>query len=143
MRTYCKIPKISPGAYIFQRPFFGGAYLRRGLSMEGKLHFKISWTSLIIGSKFSVFALFYFVFQGNFPSTSSWGAYIWRDDLTESFLLYRFGGAYIWRGLYMEGLIFRKITVFILKFPIGSYFTKMNAEKNIQPEKRSSLAFSQ
>ena len=36
---YCKIPKISPGAYIFQRPFlrglflngliFGGAYLRR------------------------------------------------------------------------------------------------------------------
>ena len=36
---YCKIPKISPGAYIFQRPFlrglflkgliFGGAYLWR------------------------------------------------------------------------------------------------------------------
>ena len=36
---YCKIPKISPGAYIFQRPFlrglflegliFGGAYLQR------------------------------------------------------------------------------------------------------------------
>ena len=30
--------------------------------MEGKLRFKISWTSLIIGRKFSVFALFYFVF---------------------------------------------------------------------------------
>ena len=36
---YCKIPKISPGAYIFQRPFlrglfleglmFGGTYLQR------------------------------------------------------------------------------------------------------------------
>ena len=24
--------------------------------------------------------------------------------LTEGFLRYRFGGAYIWRGLYMEGL---------------------------------------
>ena len=34
---YRKIPKIIPGAYIFQRPFFeelifGGAYIRRGLS---------------------------------------------------------------------------------------------------------------
>ena len=52
--TYSKIPKISPGAYIFQRPFlrglflegliFGGAYLRReicvsksiGLACSGK-----------------------------------------------------------------------------------------------------------
>ena len=41
---YCKILKISPGAYIFQRPFlrgliFEGAYIRRGLSMEGNLRF--------------------------------------------------------------------------------------------------------
>ena len=26
---YCKIPKISPGAYIFQGLIFGGAYLWR------------------------------------------------------------------------------------------------------------------
>ena len=49
---YRKIPEISPGAYIFQRPFltglflegliFGGAYLRRL-----NLHFKIDWASLI------------------------------------------------------------------------------------------------
>ena len=70
--------------------------------MEGNLRFKIDWASLIVGSKFTVFALFYFVFEGNFPSTSPWGAYIWRGDLTESFLRYRF-----WRGLYMKGLIFR------------------------------------
>ena len=50
--TYCKIPKISPGAYIFQRPFL------RGLSMEGNLHFKIDWANLILGRKFTVFALF-------------------------------------------------------------------------------------
>ena len=42
-----------------------------------------------------------------FPSTSPWGAYIWRGDLTEGFLRYRFeglifGGAYTWRGLFSE-----------------------------------------
>ena len=68
------------------------------------MRFKINWASLIVGSKFTVFALFYFVFEGNFPSTSPRGAYIWRDDLTEGFL--QVCGAYIWRGLYMEGLIF-------------------------------------
>ena len=55
------------------------------------MRFKIDWASLIVGSKFIVFALF-FVFEGNFPSTSSRGAYIWRGDLTEGFLCYRFGG---------------------------------------------------
>ena len=44
----------------------GGAYIRRGLSTEGNLHFKIDWVSLIVGNKFAVFALFYFVFEGNF-----------------------------------------------------------------------------
>ena len=36
------------------------------------------------------------------------GAYIWRDDLTEGFCVTSLGGGegYIWRGLYMEGLIF-------------------------------------
>ena len=35
--------------------------------MEGNLRFKFDWASLIIGRKFNVFALFYFVFEGNFP----------------------------------------------------------------------------
>ena len=76
--------------------------------MEGNLRLKIDWASLIVGSKFTVFALFYFVFENNFPSISPRGAYIWRGDLTEGFLSYWLGvgGAYIWRGLYMEGLIF-------------------------------------
>ena len=104
--NYRKIPKISPGAYIFQRPFWG-TYIRRGLSTEGNLRFKIDWASLIVGSKFTVLVLFYFVFEGNFPSTSPLGAYIWRGDLTEDFLRYRlggliFGGVYIWRGLFSE-----------------------------------------
>ena len=56
--------------------------------MEGNLRLKIDWASLIVGSKFTVFALFY--------STSPRGAYIWRGDLTEGFLRYRLihGGAY-------------------------------------------------
>ena len=31
--------------------------------MEGNLHFKIDWASLIVGRKFTIFALFYFVFN--------------------------------------------------------------------------------
>ena len=37
------------------------------------MRLKLDWASLIVGSKFTVFALFYFVFEGNFPSTSSQG----------------------------------------------------------------------
>ena len=82
---------------------FGGAYY----STEGNLCFKIDWARLKVGSKFTIFALFYFVFEDNFPSTSPWGAYIWRGDLTEGFLRYRFGGlifggAYTWRGSFSE-----------------------------------------
>ena len=70
--------------------------------MEGNLRFKIDWASLMVGNRFAVLALFYFVFEGTFPSTSPPGAYIWRGDLTEGFLRYRFrglifGGAYTWR----------------------------------------------
>ena len=64
--------------------------------------FKIDWASFIAGSKFTVFALFYFVFEGNFPTTSPQGAYIWRGDLTEVFLHHRFGGLNKWRGLFSE-----------------------------------------
>ena len=34
--------------------------------MEGNLPLKIDWASLIVGSAFTVIALFYFVFEGNF-----------------------------------------------------------------------------
>ena len=63
---YRKIPKISPEAYIFQRPFFRGLFLE-GLIFGGAyLWREIDWPSLIVGRKFTVFALFYFVFEGNF-----------------------------------------------------------------------------
>ena len=34
--------------------------------MERNLRFKISWASLIVGRKFTVFALFSLEFEGNF-----------------------------------------------------------------------------
>ena len=46
------------------------------MSTEGNLRFKIDWANLLVGSKFTVFALFYFVFEGNFPRE----AYIWTTS---------------------------------------------------------------
>ena len=69
------------------------------------MRFKIDWASHIVGSKFTVFTLFYFVFEGNFPSISSRGASIWRGDFTEGFLRYRL------RGLIYGGAYFRNSTV--------------------------------
>ena len=102
---------------LFEGPIFGGAYLRREICIS-----KIDWASLIVGGKFTIFALFYFVFGGNFPSTSPRAVYIWRGDLTEGFLLYRFGGlifgrAYTWRGLFSE---FYRIGQFVFPVPSNS-----------------------
>ena len=81
--------------------------------MEGNLHFKIDWASLIVGRKFTVFALFYFVLEGNFPSTSPRGAYIWRGDLTEGFCVTGLGGLYL-EALIHGGAYFRNFTIFKL-----------------------------
>ena len=99
------------------------AYIRRGLSTEGNLLFKIGLASLIVGSKFTVFALFYFVFEGKVQSLL--GAYSRRGDLTKGLLRYEFGGlifggAYTWRGLFwefygIEGSSYRESTVFIIR----------------------------
>ena len=71
--------------------------------MEGNLHFKIDLASLIVRRKFTVFAFFYFVFEGNFQVQAPGGLYIWRGCLKEGFLCYElggliFGGAYTRRG---------------------------------------------
>ena len=79
--------------------------------------FKIDWASLIVGSKFTVFALFYFVFEGNFPSTSP-------------------RGAYIWRGLYMEGLIFG-----ILRYHDVNLWTKSSSGRATQSSCRVFLSY--
>ena len=103
---------VFEGNYPSTSPW--GAYISRGDLTEGFLRYRLggpifagAYTCLIVGSKFTIFFLFYLVFEGNYPSTSPWGAYISRGDLTEGFLRYRFGGpifagAYTWRGLFLE-----------------------------------------
>ena len=72
--------------------------------MEGNLRFKIDWASFIIERKFTVFALLYFVFEGNFqvqaPPGGGVGLYLMGWFNGEFFALR------VWRGLYMEGFIF-------------------------------------
>ena len=77
----------------------------RGLSTEGNLRFKRDWASLVVGSKFTVFALFYVVFEGHFPSTSPPGGLYLEGRFNGGFFALPVWGAYIWRVLYMEGLI--------------------------------------
>ena len=74
------------------------------------MRFKIDWASHIVGSKFTVFSLFYFLFEGDFPITSPRWAYIWRGDLTEFFFCDTGLG-----GLYFEGLIFGILRVSLRK----------------------------
>ena len=73
--------------------------------MEGNLCFKIDLASLIVGRKFTIFALFFFVFEGNFQVQAPRGAYIRRGDLMEGFLRYEFGGL-IFRGAYTRRAFF-------------------------------------
>ena len=72
--------------------------------MERNLRFKINWASLTVATKLTVFALFYFVLEGNLQVQSP-GGYIWTGDLTEGFLRYEFG------GLIFGGAYFRNFTV--------------------------------
>ena len=58
----------------------------------------------MVGTKFTVSALFHFFYEGNFQVQASAGAYIRRGDLTEGFLCYRF------RGRIHEGAYFRNFT---------------------------------
>ena len=68
MWKYRKIPKISPGAYIFQRPFL------RGLFLEGLI---LILEGLIYGGKFASQN------RRGFFALPVWGAYTWRGLFSE------------------------------------------------------------
>ena len=95
--------------------------------MEGNLRFKTDWASLIVGSEFTVFALFYFVFEGNFPSTSPLGGLYLDGLFNGGFFALPVWGACIWRGLYMEGLIFG-----ILRYSTHASSLHCEPQKQIQ-----------
>ena len=75
--------------------------------------FKIDWASLIVNLPFLL--CFTLSLRTIFQVQAPGGAYIWRGDLTEGFLRYRFGGlifggTYTWRGLFSEfyGILLQK-----------------------------------
>ena len=63
--------------------------------MEGNLHFKINWASLIVGRKFTIFALFYFYLMAISKYKALGGLYL-EGRFNRGFLRYGliFGGAY-------------------------------------------------
>ena len=80
---------------------FGGVYVRREICVSKSIGLACR------GKEITIFALFYFVFEGKFQVQVPRGAYIRRGDLTEGFLRYEFGGlifggVYTWRGLFSE-----------------------------------------
>ena len=113
--VYRKIPKISPGAYIFQRPFlrglylegpiFGGAYVRREIYVIKSVRLDCS------GKEIYHFCFVLLCVRGKIPSTGPPWAYIRRGDLMVGFLRHDFGGLYL-EGLIHAGAYFRNFTVF-------------------------------
>ena len=70
---------------------------------------------------------------GQFTSTSPRGAYIWRGDLTEGFLGYKFG------GLICEGAYFWNFTVFIINIKIIVMYK--NSEYSIPQTEQNPLQY--
>ena len=89
----------------------------------GKFAFQSRLGLLIVGRKFAVFALFYFVYERireQFPSKSPRGGLYSEVRFNGGFLRYSFrgpifGGAYTWKGLFSEfyGIIDRIINLLI------------------------------
>ena len=95
---------------------FGGAYLRREICVSKSIGLALK----LEGN--APFLLCFTLYLRAISKYKSPGAYIWRGDLTEGFLRYRFGGlifggAYTWRGLFSEfyGIIITIIIHFIIK----------------------------
>ena len=65
------------------------------------MRFKIDLASLIVERTFIVFALFYFVFEGNFQVQAPGGLYL-EGRFNGGFFALRVWGAYTWRGLFSE-----------------------------------------
>ena len=80
-------------------PIFGGAYVRREICVSNSIGLACS------GKEIYHFCFVLLCIRGQIPSTRPRGAYS-EERLNGGFFALRFWGADIWRGLYMEGLIF-------------------------------------
>ena len=80
--------------------------------MEGNLRFKIDWASLIVGRKFTFFALFYFVFEGNCQVQAPGGGLYLEGCFNGGFFALRVWGAWLERLIH-GGAYFQNFTVFL------------------------------
>ena len=78
-----------------------------------------------MGRKFTIFALFYFVFEGKFQVQAPRGAYS-EGRFNGGFFALRFWGAYIWRGLSSEfyGISVTKKTI----IETSTWWTKIHGQ---------------
>ena len=79
--------------------------------MEGNLRFKTDWASLMVARNFTVFVLFYFVFEGNFQVQAPGGLIFGGAISRRVFCVTSLGGLYL-EGLIHGGAYFRNFTVF-------------------------------
>ena len=77
------------------------------------MRFEIDWASLIVGSKFTVFALFTLYLRA-ISKYKPPGPYIWRGDLTEGFCVTSLGGLCL-EGLIHGGVYFRNLRYHTVK----------------------------
>ena len=134
--NYRKIRKISPGAYILQRPFWRGLFLE-GPILGGFYVRREIFVSKSIGLACSRKEICHFCFvllciRGQIPSTSPPGGLYLEGRFNGGFFALRVWGAYIWRGLYMERFIFGILRYVSLsyqknKFPYAAYIFRMNS----------------
>ena len=134
---YRRIPEISPGAYIFQRPFlrglflealiFGGAYQRREICVS---------KSIVLSLQLEVNLLFWLCFtlylRAILNQKPPGGLYL-EGRFNGGFFALPVWGAYIWRGLYMEGLIFGILRYIVyLRLSLQGYKLFVYVRPNLQ-----------
>ena len=85
---------------IFKDPFegliFGGVHIRREICVSKFIGLAYSWKKI-----YTVFALFYSVFEVNFQAQAPGGLYS-EGRLNGGLFALRVWGAYIWRGVFSE-----------------------------------------
>ena len=117
--AYRKIPRISPGSYIFQRPFWGGglfldglifvaAYVRRKVCVSKSIGLAYSWKEI------KSFCFVLLCIWGQFSKYKTPGGLYWEGRFHGGFFVLR-----VWGSLYMEGLISELYGSFSMGFKYG------------------------
>ena len=140
LARYRKLPKISPRAYIFQRLFLRGLFLEELIFGEPYVRREIC-VSKSIGLACSGKEIYHFCFvllciRGQIPSTSPPGGLYSEGRFNEGFFGLRIWGTCIWRGLYVEEIIFGILRYLLVSSKItASYQTNISKTHYIKDEK--------